>query len=186
MNALFQQHLKSLLAYSEADERDDFLERCEAKNYEEFVNELEDHIYYTFIVVSCYGSINIINDEINDLWYEYAEDNDISYDGKKSHDDRGYLCYWDDDEEDWIASEKHATPRFMTLLRGMKTFEGFHKGADDDTDDETTHEDFDTDTVICKSCNLPFYDLLDDGPFCNCPHSPPEPDHPPSDYCENI
>lgn len=111
--------------------------------------------------------------------YECYE-TDGNFDGERSYDINGYLCYWDAEECDWIANEKHATQRFMNVLKGMKTFEGFHYV---DSDGETTHEDFDD--VICKSCNLPFYDILEDAPFCNC-QSPPEPDYPPSDYCQNI
>ena len=64
-------------------------------------------------------------------------------DGQKEHDDRGYLCYWDAEEEGWICQEEEASERFMELLKTLDDFEGFHKGVYDDifTDDDTVDED---------------------------------------------
>lgn len=53
-------------------------------------------------------------------------------DGQLEYDDRGFRCYWDAEEEEWIASPQWATKRFLTLLESLPTFEGWDDEADDD------------------------------------------------------
>lgn len=174
MNPLVDEHIRRLVNRFEEDEKKFFLQCCRVATKEEFIEQLQENICYSFIVINCRGDIAEINAEIDMMWYEYAGENDILYDGFKSVDKNGNHCYWDDYQCKWISKYADCTPRFMEVLNSdvSRTFEGFSNGADDcrdnESDGETTHEDFDIDTVICKSCKLPFYDLLDDGPFCTC------------------
>ena len=87
------------------------------------------------------------------------EDDDETLDGDMEFDDKGYRIYWDAVEEDWVASEKFATKRFLDLLKSRPNFEGFDNGADDDTDEDECPPEPDcppepecTDEFRCEEC----------------------------------
>lgn len=58
-------------------------------------------------------------------------------DGMMMIDNEGRRCYWDDVEEGWVCSSRHASARFIKLL-DSPTFKGF-QGWDDD-DEESADE----------------------------------------------
>lgn len=66
-------------------------------------------------------------------------------DGYMEYDDRGFKTYFDVVEQDWVACEKYATPRFLGVLHSRPDFEGFDEGADDDSDSECSGDEEDDD-----------------------------------------
>ena len=117
------------------------------------------------------------------------EDDDETLDGDMEFDDKGYRIYWDAVEEDWVASEKFATKRFLDLLKSRPNFEGFDNGADEyDSDEEDDYlcspsepePDMIDDTIVsgivCNKCNNIVPDhyyvqhIAPDNPIHDCPH----------------
>jgi hypothetical protein len=59
-------------------------------------------------------------------------------DGDMEFDDKGVRCYWDAEEQDWVASAEYASPRFLAVLKERDDFEGFE---DPDISDEEEEEE---------------------------------------------
>lgn len=76
-------------------------------------------------------------------------------DGDMMYDDKGFRCYYDAELEDWIASVKHATQRFIDILNSRNDFEGFDEDADEDDiiicDHPYCKEKYDT---FCDPCGV--------------------------------
>jgi hypothetical protein len=75
-------------------------------------------------------------------------------DGQKEYDDRGFVCYYDAETQDWVCAEEFATQRFLDVLKNHPDFEGFDDGANDDTDVEDSEDELVCDDPYCKERSI--------------------------------
>lgn len=55
------------------DEQRHFLENVEFKSKEEWIEELEGHIVYQYMVLSKYGNMEAVAEEIENLWVDFGQ-----------------------------------------------------------------------------------------------------------------